>query len=174
MDTNPYSPLCSQRLYDHLDISEINCPRALNSDCSDRFEEVQSTLKISAHFVETSDVSTTYMAKSAPLVEILNLKNQIFVSGNYISQGALMDKTPMRVLFDTGSRKCYMSNSFYMANTGLHTLPKLYATSKGIIVGNGQLVCVMFIIPITCSIQDHVLEIFTMVADIHEALDIVF
>ena len=61
-----------------------------------------------------------------------------------------------------------------MANTSLHTLPKFSTNSKGIIVGNGQLVPVMFIIPVTCSIQDHVFQIFAMVADIHEDIDLVF
>ena len=56
-----------------------------------------------------------------------------------------MDKTPMTVLFDTGASKSYMSKSFYMANTSLHTLPKFSTISKGIIVGNGKFVPVMFI-----------------------------
>ena len=84
-----------------------------------------------------------------------------------------MDKTPMRVLFDTGASTSYVSKSFYMANTSLHTLPKVSTTSKGITVGNGQFVPVMFTIPVTCSIQDHVFGIFTMVADIHEGIDLV-
>ena len=33
-----------------------------------------------------------------------------------------MDKTPMRVLFDMDASKSYMSKSFYMANTGDHSL----------------------------------------------------
>ena len=84
-----------------------------------------------------------------------------------------MDKIPMRVLIDTGASKSYMSKSFYMTNTSLHTLPKISTTSKGIIVGNSQLVPVMFIIPVTCSIQDHMFEIFTNVADIHEVINLV-
>ena len=85
-----------------------------------------------------------------------------------------MDKTPMKVLFDMGDSKGYMSKSFYMANISLHTLPKFSTNSKGIIVGNGQLVPVMFTIPVTCSIQDHVFEIFTIVVDINEGIDLVF
>ena len=85
-----------------------------------------------------------------------------------------MDKTPMRVLFDTGASKCYMPKSLYIINTSLHTLPKVSTTRKGIIVGNGQLLPVMFIIPLTYSILDHVFEIFIMVADIHEGIDLVF
>ena len=131
-NTSPYSPIYSERLYDCLDLSEINNPRVLNGNCSDRFEEFQSTLKISAHFEETSDVSTTYMGKLCPTGRNFDFENQIFVTGRCTSQGALMDKTPMRVLFDMGARKSYMSECFYIANTGLHTLPKLSITSKGL------------------------------------------
>ena len=114
------------------------------------------------------------MGKLCPTGRNFEFENKIFVSGNCTSQGALMDKTPMRVLFDTGASNSYMSKSFYMANTSLHTLPKFSTTSKGIIAGNGQLVPVMLIIPVRCSIQDHVFEIFTMVADINGGIDLVF
>ena len=164
-NTSLYSPLYSERLYDYLDLSEINTLRVLKGDCSDRLEEVQSSLKISTHFEKTSDVSTTYMGEFFPTGRDFKFENQIFVSGSCTSQGPLMDKTPKRVFFDTGASKSYMSMSFYMANTSLYTLPKVSTMSKGIIVGNGQL------IPVICSIQDHVFEIFTIVADIHESID---
>ena len=145
-NTSSYSPLYCERLYVCFDLSEISSPRVLNQDCSERFEEVQSTLKISTHFEETSDVSTTYMGKLCHTGRNFEFENQTFVSCNCTSQGVLMDKTPMRVLFDTGASKSYMSKSFYIANTSLHTLPKFSTSSKGIIVGDAQLVSVMFII----------------------------
>ena len=49
-NTSPYLPSYSERLNDCLDLSEINYPRGLNGDCSYRFEEIQSTFKISTHF----------------------------------------------------------------------------------------------------------------------------
>ena len=79
-----YLPLYSERLYDHLDLSEINYPRVLYGDCSDRFEEVQSTLKIYTHFEETGDASTTYMGKLCPTGMNSEFENKIFVSGNCI------------------------------------------------------------------------------------------
>ena len=173
-NTSLYLPFYSERLYDCLDLSEINYPRVLNWDCSNRFEEVQSILKIFTHFEETSDVSTMYMGKLCHTGRNYKYENKIFVSGNCTSWGTLMDKTHMRVLFDMGASKSCVSKSFYMANISLHTLPKCYTASKDIIIRNGQLVPVMFIIPATCSIQDHVFEIFTMVADIHEAICLVF
>ena len=129
-NASPYSPLYSGRLCDCLDLSKINKPRVLNGNCCDRFEDVQSTLKISTHFEEMSDVSTMYIGKLCPTGRNFEYENQIFVCGSCTSQGTLMDKTPMRVLFDMGASKSYMSKSFYMANTSLHTLPKSSTTSK--------------------------------------------
>ena len=40
--------------------------------------------------------------------------------------------------------------------------------------GNGQFVSVLFIIPIVIDIHGHRFEIYTLVSDIHENLDIVF
>ena len=121
-NTSPYLPLYSERLCDHLDLSEINYPRVLNRDSSNRFEEIQSTLKTSTHFEDTRDVSTTYMGKLCPTGRNFELENQIYINGSCTSQGALMDKTPMRVLFDMGASKSYMPKSFYMANTSFQTL----------------------------------------------------
>ena len=46
------------------------------------FEEVQSTLKISTHFEETSDLFTTYMGTLCPTGRNFEFENQIFVTGN--------------------------------------------------------------------------------------------
>ena len=65
-NASPCSPLYSERLYDHLDLAEINYPRVLNGNHYDRFEEVQATCKISTYFEKTSDVSTKNMGKLSP------------------------------------------------------------------------------------------------------------
>ena len=78
-NTSPYSNIHSERLYDCLDLSEINYPTVLNEDCSDRLEEVQSTLKISTHFEGTSVVSTTYMGKLCPMGRDFKFENQLLL-----------------------------------------------------------------------------------------------
>ena len=67
-----------------------------------------------------------------------------------------------------------MSKGFYMSHPVLHTLPKFASTCKGILVGNGQMVSVMFIIPVIISMQGHMFEIYTTICDMHEGLDLVF
>ena len=78
-NTTPYLPLYSEWLYDCLDLSKNIDLRVLNGNCSDKFEEIQSTLKISTHFEETSEVSTTYMDKLCPTGRYFEFENQIFV-----------------------------------------------------------------------------------------------
>ena len=55
----------------------------------------------------------------------------------------------------------------------LHTLPKFASTTQRIQVGNGQCVSVIFIIPVTVDIHGHRFEIYTLVSEIHENVDLV-
>ena len=66
-----------------------------------------------------------------------------------------------------------MSKSFYMRCKSLHTLPKFTSTMQRIQVGNGQCVGVLFIIPVIVDIHGHRFEIYTLVSEIHENVDLV-
>ena len=66
-----------------------------------------------------------------------------------------------------------MSKSFYMRCKSLHTLPKFTSTTQRIQVGNGQYVNALFIIPVIVDIHGHIFEIYTLVSEIHENVDLV-
>ena len=66
-----------------------------------------------------------------------------------------------------------MSKSFYMQCKSLHTLPKFASTTQRIQVGNGQCVSILFIIPVIVDVHEHRFEIYTLVSDIHENVDLV-
>ena len=53
-------------------------------------------------------------------------------------------------------------------------MPKFASKMQRIQVGNGQFVSVLFIIPRVIDIHGHSLEIFTLVSEIHENVDLVF
>ena len=53
------------------------------------------------------------------------------------------------------------------------TLPKFASTTQRIQVGNGQCVSVLFIIPVIVDIRGHRFEIYTLVSEIHENVDLV-
>ena len=66
-----------------------------------------------------------------------------------------------------------MSKSFYMQCKSLHSLPKFAAKIQWIQMGNGQCVSVLFIIPVIIDVQGHRVEIYTLVSEIHEIVDLV-
>ena len=66
-----------------------------------------------------------------------------------------------------------MSKSFYMQCNSLHTLPKFASTTLRIQVGNGQCVSVFFIIQVIVDIHENRFEIYTLVSEIYENVDLV-
>ena len=66
-----------------------------------------------------------------------------------------------------------MSKSYYLRCKCLHALPKLALNTHGIQVGNGQYVGVLFVIPVIIYVHGHRFEIFTLVSEIHENIDLV-
>ena len=66
-----------------------------------------------------------------------------------------------------------MSKSHYLCCKSLHSLPKFASQTQRIQVGNGQFVSVLFIIPIIFDIQRYIFDIYTLVMEIHENIDLV-
>ena len=87
--------------------------------------------------------------------------------------GKLLDGTECQILLDTGASKSFMSKSHYLHCKSLHSLPKFTSKTQRIQVCNGQYVSVLFIIPIIVSVSSHIFEIYTLVSEIHENVDLV-
>ena len=60
-----------------------------------------------------------------------------------------------------------------MYSRSLHSLPKFASKMQRIQVGNGKFVSVLFIIPVIVDIHGHRFEIYTLVSEIHENVDLV-
>ena len=84
-----------------------------------------------------------------------------------------MDSTKCQLLLDMGASKSFMSKSFYMWCKSLHTLPNFATNMQKIQVGNGQCIGVLFIIPVIVEIHGHRFEIYTLISEIHENVDLV-
>ena len=69
--------------------------------------------------------------------------------------------------------KSFMSKSFYMQCKLLQSLPKFASRTQRIQVGNGQCVSVLYIILVIVDIHGHRFEIYTLVSEIHENVDLV-
>ena len=66
-----------------------------------------------------------------------------------------------------------MSKSYYRYCKSLHSLPKFASKTQRIQIGNGQFISVLFIIPVIIDIHRHRFEIYTLVSEIHENVDLV-
>ena len=84
-----------------------------------------------------------------------------------------MDGTECQILLDTGATKSYMSKSYYVQCKTLHALPKFSSNTQRIQVGNGQYVSVLFVIPVIIDIHGHRFEIFTLVSETHDNMDLI-
>ena len=77
-------------------------------------------------------------------------------------------------LLDTGVSKSYMSKGFYMRHPHLHEYPKFHSTICNLQVGNGELVAALFVIPLVLKIHEHLFEIYTLVSEIQQSMDLIF
>ena len=85
----------------------------------------------------------------------------------------LLDGTECQMLMDTGASKSFMSKLHYFHCKSLHSLPKFASKPQRIQVGNGQFVSVLFVTPIIIDIHGHRFEIYMLVSEIHENVDLI-
>ena len=133
-------------------------------------------LYIRNSFDDSNDVSTTYLGyyKSMGEERTFPVDNHIPIDGRGVTEAFLMDNTPMKVFFDSGASRSYLSKKYYDANKSLHKLPKFSTTCTGIKIGTGSIIPTLFVIPIQFMTHGHVFEIYTIFAEIDDGVDLVF
>ena len=134
------------------------------------YVEVISTDK----FDEDTNLSTTYLGQvdMARDTEVKAEESFPMTARGY-TKGQLLDGTDCEILIDTDASKSYMSKPYFLQCKNLHTMPKFTSSTKTIQVSNGQYVGVLFVIPVIVTIKNHRFEIFTLVSEIHENVDLV-
>ena len=142
----------------------------------ERFDEVSCCIKTTAYYDDTNDVSTTYLGTyhAGDKPRAFNFENHIPMDGRGIARANHMDQTPLKLFFDSGATRSYLSHTYYKATKALHYLPKFTTTCTGIKIGNGSIIQVLFVIPLLFMGHDHVFEIYIIVADIDGGIDLVF
>ena len=135
-----------------------------------RFEKVSCNLYSSNKFDDTNDVSATYLgySKSKGEEKTFPVDNHIPIDGRGVTEAFLMDNTPMKLFFDSGASRSYLSKKFYDTNKFLHKLPKFVTSCTGIKIGNGSIIPTLFVIPIQFMTHG------TIVAEIDDGMDLVF
>ena len=166
-----HNPICS-RFEDTKDLILDNQSDLWN----ERFEDVSCNLYSSNKFDDTNDVSTTYLGyyKSKGEERTFPVDNHIPIDGRGVTEAFLMDNTPMKLFFDSGASRSYLSKKFYDTNKSLHKLPKFVTSCTGIKIGNGSIIPTLFVIPIQFMTNGHIFEIHTIVVEIDDGMDLVF
>ena len=155
-----------------LELDFGHTPNKLKKEYLEVYEGIQSEILSTMRFYENSDISTTYLGK-VEKSKTIKLKEKS--PSLYQNRGTLklLDGTECQILLDTGDSKSFMSKSHYLHCKSLHSMPKFASKMQRIQVGNGQFVSVLFIIPILVDIHGHRFEVYTLVSEIHENIDLV-
>ena len=111
------------------------------------------------------------MAEDEPRTFLVN--NHIPFDGRGMSKAYLSNGTPMKLFFDSGASRSYLSKKFYDSNPVLHDMPKFVTTCTGIRIGNGSIVQALFVIPLLFMSCRYTFEIFTIVAEIDDDINLV-
>ena len=173
-DGSPYTETNSSNLYNKLSEDEELITEDSSNQWDKRFEEVTYTLHYSHKFDDTNDVSTTFLGSYMTKDEARTfpVENHISFDGRGMLKAYLSNGTPMKLFFDSGASRSYLSKKFYDFNPVLHDMPKFVRTCTGIRIGNGSIVQALFVIPLLFMSCGHTFEIFTIVAEIDDDMDL--
>ena len=151
-----------------------SAPLKLHEEYLDMYEGIQSEIISTTWYDENSDLSTTYLSTvDKERYDKLKAEESFSISEHGYTSGKLLDGTECQLLLDTGTSKSFISKPFYMQCKSLHSLSKFASKTQRIQVGNGQCASVLFIIPVIIDVHRHRFQIYTLVSEIHENVDIV-
>ena len=138
--------------------------------CDEIYAEVVTT----SRFDENVDLNTTYLGRiDMKKEEVMKAEESFSISEQGFVMGKLLNGEDCQILLDTGASKSYMSKSYYLRCKSLHNLPKFASRTQRIQVGNGQYVGVLFVILVIVEINGHRLEVFMLVSEIFDNVDMV-
>ena len=140
----------------------------------DVYDEIYAEVVTTSKFDENVDLSTTYLGRiDMKREEVMKVEESFPISEQGFVMGKLLNGEECQILLDTGASKSYMLKSYYLRCKALHDLPKFASKTQRIQVGNGQYVGVLFAIPVIIEINGHWLEVFMLVSEIFDNVDMV-
>ena len=159
---------------EQLNIDFGESPEIMRSRYMDVYDDIYAEVVMTSRFDENVDLSMTYLGRiDMKREEVMNAKESFPISEQGFVRGKLMNGEKCQILLDTGASKSYMSKSYYLRCKSLHKLPKFASKTQRIQIGNGQYVGVLFVIPVIVEINKHRLEVFTLVSEIFDNVDMV-
>ena len=149
-------------------------PNILKGKYMDVNEDVFAEVVTTNRFDENVDLSTMYLSKIGMKREdIMKAEESFPISEQGFVMGRILNEEECQILLDTCPCKSYMSKSYYLRCKALHDLPKFASIMQRIQVGNGQYVRVLFVILVIVEICGHRLEVFMLVSEIFDNVDMV-
>ena len=159
---------------ERINIDFGESPNVLKDKYMDVYEDIFAKVVTTNRFDENDDLSTTYLGKIGMGQEdIIKAEESFPISEQGFVMGRLLNGEECQILLDTGASKYYMSKFYYLRCKALHDLPKFASKIQRIQVGNGQYVGVLFVILVIIEICSHRLEVFTLVLEIFDNVDMV-
>ena len=157
-----------------MNIDFAESPDVLKAKYMDVYEDIFAEVVTTNRFDENVDLSTTYLGKiDMKREDIMKGEESFPISEQGFVIGKVLNGEECQILLDTGVSKSYMSKSYYLRCKALHDLPKFVSKTQRIQVGNGQYVGVLFVILVIVGICGHRLEVFTLVSEIFDNVDMV-
>ena len=159
---------------ERLEMDFGESPEMMKSRYMDEYDEIYAEVVMTNRFDENVDLSTTYLGRiDMKREEVMKAEESFPISEQGFVMGKQMNGEECQILLDMGASKSYMSKSYYLKCKSLHKLPKFALKMQRIQVGNGQYVGVLFVIPVIIEINEHRLEVFTLVSEIFDNVDMV-
>ena len=159
---------------EHLDFDFGESPEIMRNRYMDVYDEIYAEVVTTSRFDENVDLSTTYLGRrDMKREEVMKVEESFPISEQGFVMGKLSNGEECQILLDIGASKSYMSKLYYLRCKSLHNLPKFASKTQRIQVGNGQYVGVLFVILVIVEINKHRLEVFTLVSEIFDNVDMV-
>ena len=144
------------------------------SEYLDRYNGITSELNVNMEYDDAIDVTTTYLGhESIKITDTFHPEQAFPIYSNCHTHGQFVGGGTLDILLDTGASKSYMSKAFYMRHPHLHKYPKFNSTVRNLQVGNGELVATLFVIPFVFKVGRHLFEVYTLVSEIQQNMDII-
>ena len=159
---------------EQLDIDFGESLEIMRSRYMDIYDEIYAEVVMTSRFDENVDLSMIYLGRiDVKREEEMKAEESFPVSEQGFVKGKLLNGEECQILLDMGASKSYMSKSYYLRCKLLHNLPKFILKTQRIQVGNGQYVGVLFVILVIVEINKHRLEVFMLVSEIFDNVDMV-
>ena len=159
---------------ERINIDFRESPEIMKNRYLDVYDNIYAEVVTTSRFHENVDLSTTYLGRvNMKREEVMKAEESFLISEQGFLMGKLMNGEECQILLDTRASKSYMSKSYYLRCKSLHNLPNFASKMQRIQVGNGQYVGVLFVILVIVEINNHRLEVFTLVSEIFDNVNMV-